>query len=893
MKKLYVTVLMAIIASLSVAQFNNDPATNLQITNLTGEQVLPKIALAPNGDYYIGFFSQEEGNYNVRLQRLDSKGNLLWEENGLLISDNPSMSWITDWDMTVDQENHAIITFQDIRNAGNNNIYAYRISPEGDFVWGTDGLELSNNSNFDASPKVIVTQSNNSIIAWASMASTAKIVMQKIAPDGTLLFGDTGIDLISATANLSWPQLLPVGTDDFIMKYYEDTGPGWAPTRHLFAQRYDSNGDAVWENPAAIQTAGTITAWTQILPIISDGNEGFFITWHDNQLSGTISSSWIQHVDSEGNTSFTQNGLLLSNRNDYNQFNPKFAPDENRDNVYVYWEEVTGDQNQGGIYGQKVTSSGELLWGEGGKKIIEVSSQEVLISNVLPYDNKAFLIYKTTTGTNHTFYAQYLDENGGNLWDPSSLAFASAESSKGRIATAPFNDQYWVFAFEDERNGNPDIYTQNLYPDGYLGLMSTVEGTISTENQIVAPDEVVLTIDDITMNPQPDGTYQTTLLPGTYTFSANHPFLDEIVNTDVSLTGGENTTIDFSMMLSRRDIQFTLEDTEGNLISHASVTISGPEDDYTGTTTETPLEFTGVPYGSYTASAVWGAAMLNTETIIDENTSEIVITDTEGVFSQNGFVSGVVTIEGDMANVAEVTLSSGNTSISPDDHGNYTIALSPGMHNITVNHPFTTNSQINEVAVLPGITSTNWDITLDMLRGDLNCYVQNQDGQIILNMDVEVTGPEGEYSFNTGTSNEPHILTQVPYGEYTMTIPEIEGDNFVTAVLDENNQDIIITLHTVNTNLPVENETFVVYPNPLNSSDNLLVRSRHSGTYNLKVVSMNGSVINKTMSLTIEKGENIIGWETLSDGRKLETGMYILVLQNNDHQIRLPLMIIE
>jgi hypothetical protein len=78
------------------------------------------------------------------------------------------MSWLTDWDMTVDQDNYAILTFQDIRNAGNNNVYAYRISPDGSFVWGPDGLELSNTTDFDVSPKVTVTSARNAVVAWGS-----------------------------------------------------------------------------------------------------------------------------------------------------------------------------------------------------------------------------------------------------------------------------------------------------------------------------------------------------------------------------------------------------------------------------------------------------------------------------------------------------------------------------------------------------------------------------------------------------------------------------------------------------------------------------------------------------------------------------------------------------
>ena len=37
------------------------------------------------------------------LQKFDVYGNELWAEGGLLISDHTQDTWLTDWDMTVDQ----------------------------------------------------------------------------------------------------------------------------------------------------------------------------------------------------------------------------------------------------------------------------------------------------------------------------------------------------------------------------------------------------------------------------------------------------------------------------------------------------------------------------------------------------------------------------------------------------------------------------------------------------------------------------------------------------------------------------------------------------------------------------------------------------------------------
>ena len=135
MKKLLTLfVLNGLMITSILAQWSTDPHVNLSINSATGEQVLPKHATCANGNTYVSWFSLENSNYNVRLQLLDVYGNKLWNDTGLLVSTHTSMSWITDYDLTVDNENCAILVFQDIRNTYNN-VYAYKISPAREFLW--------------------------------------------------------------------------------------------------------------------------------------------------------------------------------------------------------------------------------------------------------------------------------------------------------------------------------------------------------------------------------------------------------------------------------------------------------------------------------------------------------------------------------------------------------------------------------------------------------------------------------------------------------------------------------------------------------------------------------------------------------------------------------------
>jgi len=449
------------------AQWSDDPFQNSQVTDLAGEQVIPKIA-SNEGITYIGWFSLENGNYNVRLQKLDSQGYEQWEHNGLLISDHTSMSWLTDWDMTIDQDNHAILTFQDIRNGGNNNIYAYRISPEGDFIWGEDGLELSNSTAFDASPKVTALNSGNIVVSWSS---EDEIIMQKVSPDGNLLWGENGITL-SCTDTYSWPQLLPVGDDDVILKFFEDSGPFWAPTRHVLAQRFDPDGNPVWANITIISDAGGISAWTQIFPFINDGNDGFFIAWHDDRDSNNLASIFIQHVNSEGEILFIDDGIEVSTMPNRNHFYPDLAYLPNTEEVFIFWSEMDGDQNQRGLYGQKMDLTGERLWTDNGNAFLELSGADKQDVTAKSAEDDVVVFYRDFSFGNVLdcrVMAMRIHPDGSYVWENENVALSSLQSPKTDLVVSSFLNEQWIVTWEDERNDGGDIYAQNIRLNGELG----------------------------------------------------------------------------------------------------------------------------------------------------------------------------------------------------------------------------------------------------------------------------------------------------------------------------------------------------------------------------------------------------------------------------------------
>jgi hypothetical protein len=480
--KYFFSALLMVVSLSSFSQWSTDPSINNALGTVPGEEAIPKVA-TESGVTYVSWFSNEAGNYNVRLQKFDVYGNKLWAEGGILISDNQQETSLTDWDMTVDQQEHAILVWPDIRT-GYNDIFAYRISPEGDFVWGEDGLQLSTGEAYDASPKVTVTNAGNAYFAWQA---EDVIIGQKISPDGTLLWGPNG-QTLSGANTYSWPQLLPVGEDDIILKFFEDSGPYWAPTRHVFAQRFDGTGNMVWPQPAIISDAGGITAWTQIFPFINDGNDGFFIAWHDDRDNNTLANMWVQHIGNDGSVLFPEDGVEVSTMPNRHHFYAQISLPEGSEDIFIFWNEMDANQNDRGIYGQKVSPDGTRLWTDNGKKFIEISSLNVYPLAGRSAGQDMVVFYEEYfNGVEGKVKAMRLDADGNYVWTPNMIDLCTVQSEKVHTEVSELNNGQWIAVWEDSRNGGRDIYGQNIKLDGTLGPIE--EGEL-----IITPDSVICEI---------------------------------------------------------------------------------------------------------------------------------------------------------------------------------------------------------------------------------------------------------------------------------------------------------------------------------------------------------------------------------------------------------------
>ena len=460
---------VALVAFTASAQWSADSTENIQICDLSGDQVLPKIVSTSDGGCFISWFDQRSGDYCLYLQRLDYQGVPQFPENGILVSDHTQMTWLVDYSMAVDNEDNAVIAFSDIRSAAEDlDVSVYKISSSGDFLWGSDGINLSDTTEtgFEPNPVIAVTGENNCVFAWGKQTSESFLVFQKLSPEGTRLWGDWGISMTDAEADLSVPILIPSGADSVIAMWRRSTGTYPMTVTHLYTDMFDVSGNGIWgDSPVLIYDSGAITPWNNP-EMISDGLGGAVCSWYDAPSLSEF-NVWVQHLDSAGNMLYPMNGAQAStNSSDRLHMNPSAGIDPATGETWAFWVETNGNQDQWGLYGQMFNSSGARQWTDSGLELIPLGNQQIGFVQTSVDEYGIFVSFFINSSAT-SFKVLRLSFDGTVIWGPVTISAGSLGGKDDPVSCAGY-DGSLVFSWTDNRI-DAGIYAQNLKQDGSMG----------------------------------------------------------------------------------------------------------------------------------------------------------------------------------------------------------------------------------------------------------------------------------------------------------------------------------------------------------------------------------------------------------------------------------------
>lgn len=252
-------------------------ANGVIICNQATAQRGPKLVTDGSGGAFITWFDNRAGNYDIYTQRIGSAGAVQWTTNGVA-----TCTMATDQlkpDICIDGAAGAIITWYDYRSSTDYNIYAQRIGPGGAVVWAVDGVVMNNNVAYDQiDPKIVSDGLSGAIISWTDYRTgvTADIYAQRVNTTGAVQWTATGVIICTSANDQIKSQLVSDGNNGAYITWEDHRNAG---NSDIYAQRIASNAAINWAATGfAICTMGN----DQMNPmIVSNGNLGALVVWQD------------------------------------------------------------------------------------------------------------------------------------------------------------------------------------------------------------------------------------------------------------------------------------------------------------------------------------------------------------------------------------------------------------------------------------------------------------------------------------------------------------------------------------------------------------------------------------------------------------------------------------
>jgi hypothetical protein len=470
-----------VLAPCAVAQWSANPAVNTPVCVQPGDQAVTKAAAAGEGKTWIGWFDHRGSNYDVYVQLLDVDGNAVLAPNGLLVSSQPQNTSLVGWDLTADSSGACVLAFTDIRAGGDLDVYAYRISQSGQFLWGANGVALSNNADYEANPALAELSDGTFVCVWPLIpsAGTGSIRCQRLDANGNPLLGASDIALSTGTTTGEKPSFCDVVAADngsFVVQWLRNTAT-FSSLRHVRAQKFDSSGAPQWNAGAPVIVFDAASVPIAYQPILqSDGAGGAVLCWH---RSATLYDVFVQKLSASGAELFPHNGVQVSLEANRHKLDPSLAYLRASGDLIVVFDRRDPSQGQRGVGAQRVSASGALLWGNDGIELEAVDAVTEGFERAVPYGDGALVTYfqyPTFGSLDSSILARRLDGNGADVWS-GTTQLCTDLSPKDKPQLVVDESGIGRMAWDDERADSGDVYAQNVFADGSIGPTNPCSAT--------------------------------------------------------------------------------------------------------------------------------------------------------------------------------------------------------------------------------------------------------------------------------------------------------------------------------------------------------------------------------------------------------------------------------
>jgi len=361
-----------------------------------------------------------------------------------------------------DGEGGTIITWEDFRG-GNYSIYAQRINADGMLLWATNGIAICTAANDQTVPKIVSDGEGGAIIAWSDFRSStdADLYAQRINASGTVLWTNNGVAICTATKIQVAVSIITDGEGGAIITWHDSRSGVY----DIYAQRVNASGLVMWNaDGVAICSAEN----KQENPaIVTDGAGGAIVTWQDNR-NGTNQTSdydiYAQRINSNGTVLWTANGISICSVTG-NQVYPTIFCNITGEAIITWWDVRTGDID---IYAQRINVSGTSLWTTNGAAVCTAPNFQQSPAIESDGEGGAIITWQDYRSGNYDIFTQRINISGAVLWTTDGVAISTMPNAQMSPCITTDGSGGAFIIWDDQRSDNRDVYAQRINANGVV-----------------------------------------------------------------------------------------------------------------------------------------------------------------------------------------------------------------------------------------------------------------------------------------------------------------------------------------------------------------------------------------------------------------------------------------
>lgn len=405
----------------------------------TGAQTYPQIVSDGAGGAIVAWmdYRASSANSDIYAQRIDGDGTPLWGTYGVPVC---TAIYLQKYPCVVsDGAGGAIVAWEDFRAIGGTaDIYAQRVSAEGQAQWTADGVVVCGAQLDQLAPWADPDGAGGAVVVWNDFRDAENgVYAQRIDAAGAALWTADGIEMYAIVEGEQYPWIVGDGAGGAVVAWTDSRGG----EKDVYAQRIGAAGAFEWDaNSVPVCSAGG----DQVNPVIAtDGAGGACVAWMDFRAGDW--DVYAQRVSSGGTRMWTSTGVPVSEGSP-DQGHPVIVAD-GQGGAVIAWEGVDlAGGTSDNVYGQRLGSSGERLWPHDGPMDGTPVCEEPLcqlLPRVVPDGaGGAIFAWMDFRSDNWDIYAQRVRGSGGIV--ATLLRSSSIECSDGAITIA------WTLSTVDE-----------------------------------------------------------------------------------------------------------------------------------------------------------------------------------------------------------------------------------------------------------------------------------------------------------------------------------------------------------------------------------------------------------------------------------------------------------